>query len=290
MASTYVHVIMTGIISLIPDANTPPKSWNVRLQDAQMDPKFPHVPSIVVEHGNVSSATAPDRSNMDGTLDAWLLEDGEINVKSTILSAAITSSRPLPYVLSIEDGCGGVANCPIAKTYNGVSMLVTQGSLEATELEDSMWQWDVLKAPPVWIAEEVCWRFEIDGPELELWLPYKTGQLKLKIVAPTGGTPTRGGDIELRLQNTMDMDIFPMFGPVPKPIDEHAAIYYDQASANPRQAPVLTGYNPTGTAPMLPQHMHRLTDVKIGSKPAMAMQLAPLLSLRVNCPPAQWNG
>jgi hypothetical protein len=286
MASTHVHVILTGLISLIPRS----RGWIVRLQDARNDTEHPHVPSIVVERGNLSSppTAKPYKCNGDGTLDAWLLGNGKIEVKSTINSGAIYSSRPLPYVLKIEEGCGGVANCPIVKAYNGVRMQVTKGSLEATKLEDGVWQWGVSKNRPVWIAEEVCWHFEIDGSVLELWLPHKTGKLKLKVGAPQGGKPTKGGDIELRLQNTLEEDIFPRFGNKTDS-DPHAPMFFYQASAKPRQEPALKRSR-GGRAPKLPHYMHRLTSANIGSKPPMAMQLSPPVSLRVNCPPAQWNG
>lgn len=285
MASTHVHVILSGIVSLIPDTNTPPKSWTVRLHDARSHPHHAHVPSIVVEHDNSSSSSAPDRSQKSpsGTLlDAWFLDNGVIKVNSTILSLAISSPYPLPFVLTIEGACGGVADCPIAKTYDGVTARVEQGSLETTELEPEQWQWKASSAAPVWIAEEVCWHFEIDGTTLELELPHKGTTLKLNINAPTGGTPTKGGDIELRLQNMREQDVFPIFGTKPS-IDPHSGLYFDQSTAQPSPIPVLEQATPTGTQPALPDHMHRLTDTKIGT-------IDPGPSLRVNCPPAQWKG
>jgi len=281
----YVHVILSGIVSLIPDANNPPKSWTIRLHDERGNHDHPHVPSIVVEDDNVLSEREPDCTEElpDGTLlDAWLLDNGLIKVNSSIISSAISSPRLLAYVLPIEGGCGGVSNCPIAKPFPGVRLPVDRGSLEATEFEVDQWEWVVTPGLPGWVAEEVCWHFEIDGTELEIELPYRNTPLTLNISAPDGGQPGQGGDIELRLQNTMRKDVFPIIGAEPKPDpDPHVHLYFDEASANPSQTPVLRKHPPIGNKPPLPSHNHRMTDSKIGTK---------FHGLRVNCPPALWKG
>ena len=274
---TDVHVILTGIVSLIPDPAT--NAWKIRLHDERSTPMhmMDHYPSILVDRADLASPPSPDCSKTlpSGTvLYAWKLSNGDINIKSTFNSPAITLTPP-PLLLSIEKGCtaaGGGPQCPITKPFPKVEMKAAFGSLTATELEDDMWQWNTL--PADWIAQEVCWNFMIDGTELEIDLPYNVTTLTLKIVAPPNG------NIELRLQNTLDTDIFPTKPPIPKPSpNRHTDLYFDESSAPPSPLPVLQSQT-GGNKPVLPHHApHRLTDSNIGTE-----------GLRVNCPPALWNG
>jgi hypothetical protein len=307
--ATKVHVILSGIVSLIPGAGSPPAQWTIRLHDARTHPHHPHFPSLVAEKDFATTATPYDRNKAyaGGELYGWWMENGPITIKSTIVSGVISVPSPLPYVLSMQDGCSGVASCPIAKAYDGVYLNVANGSIQATELEGGMWQWDPSAKPAAWIAEEVCWEFEIKESELSLSVAHSSGTLDLRLSPPSVGVPGQGGDIELRLQNSLKLDIFPIYGPGKPTTDPHASLYFSESSAAPGSIPDLRQYKPSGSVPKLPNHYHRLTDTTIGTRiaahaaapresRAAAEKMVEMIlakgkpTLRVNCPPAQWAG
>jgi hypothetical protein len=298
MAITHVHVIFSGIVSLIPHPaqGGMPAGWTIRLQDARSHHMHPHKPSVVAEiHGGLTTPSrGPDTTQQysDGThLGAWLLANGSIQIMSKITSAAITSVDPLPNVLAISNACGTSKPCSLAQgNYPGVDLEVTKGNVEATELERGMWKFHSNKAKPQWIAEEVCWSFDIDGTELQLSLPDSRGKrLTLAIRAPGNS------DIELRLQNTLGVDVFPSKG-IKSSTDAHAQLYFLQSAKKPKSPPMLESYPKVGVEPTLSNHRHRLCDEVIGSKTPVPLAkrkrgVKPnFLTLRINCPPAQWSG
>jgi len=277
---TYVHIILTGLVSLIPHPAT--NTWEVRLHDERSTPmhKMDHYPSIVVDHADLTLAPCPEEwrklpNPAHTVLDGWRLSNGDINIKNSIKPVSPSS---LLSVLSIEHGCtaaGGSSQCPIAKSFGGPSIKnpVAFGSLVTTEFESDMWQWNA--SAPEWIAEELCWNFEIDETELDIEFFHDGNKVELKLVAPAGG------NIELRLQNTLHDDIFPLIGTGKPSYDPHVGLYFDESSDPPSPIPTLqkqTG----GNKPALPVHApHRLTDSEIGTR---------FDGLRVNCPPALWKG
>lgn len=276
---TVVHVIFTGIVSLIPQDG----SYLVRLQDASMAHE-PHFASLLAEEPNVIARASPEvtaHQVVGPKLAAWRIPNGTIRVENRILDDVL--AHDLGNVLEIADACPG-DRCGVAKrSYDGVELYIDRGTLTATALESHPWRWKSESADRSrFIAEEICWTFRISGRTLKLSLPDgKGGATSLHLKAPKDG-----GDIELRLQNVPKIDFIPTIGAGIPDEDHHAAMYFLQSVWPPEFAPPLIA-GPRQPIPR--QHPnHRLTGHEIARRVRLSTSLEK--SIRVNCPPALWQG
>jgi hypothetical protein len=287
MAMTLVHVILSGIVSLIPQ---PDGSFSIRLQDARS--AHGHFPTLLLESKNVIAAPKADfRSSPKHPLyQAWLIDNGELIVARPPKPPLDASG--LANVLRIADACPG-ENCGIAKSTlpTGVEITARGGLLATTGLEPYRYHFtneDVSKARR--IAEEVCWTFEIP-----------TSVLVLSVPIPQEGTKTfrikaqPGEDIEIRLQNAPMIDAIPQPGPGIPALDTHVNMYFELSANPPRSAIYLRPV----VAPPLPIHeSHRLAGRQIVRSLRQSPEsLKPTPSwyeydklVRVDCPPALWEG
>jgi hypothetical protein len=283
LSTTRAHVIVSGIVSLVPSevGGGIPASWTIRLQDAQ---HHQHFPSIVADLNDLRGAGNPPPAEtqalQDGTtLAGWYLGKGEVEV-STISQSTLTirSPQPLPNVLHIASG---FAKGQAARTHSDytkdVWLKVGQGRLSATQIDSQQWRW-FLSAngrmePALWIADEVCWSFEVEGSVLTVEHEGWT----LQVGAP------RGGEIELRLQNMLKQDLFPRPGQA-RANDYHAQMYFDLSQSPPNLRPYLASKKAKG-APA-GDHTHRLAGQALAAD--FPEEIEP--GVRVNCPPAGWAG
>lgn len=204
MAGTIVHVILSGIVSLVPQNGD---RYLIRLQDARTSTStHEHFPSIVVEKGRLVSTNIlqPDAAKPPGPNPRYLAykiaANGELKITGS--PSGGVDATGLHDVLRISDACLPSRDCGVKKkTFLGVTMEVDGGSLHTAGLEPYRWRFSnepTSKARR--IAEEICWTFEIAASPLVLTLP--DGKT-ISIDAPPGE------DIEMRLQNVPDADLIP---------------------------------------------------------------------------------
>ena len=282
--TTTVHVIVSGIVSLIPRGAN---GWRIRLQDARGHSHHPHVASLVAELP-VTGPTPDDTiDQLHGRpmLGGWFpLTPGPITVGSTLAAGNPTIPQGAPYfALRILDGYPatdpqrGIANA----TFAGVDLDIRLGYLDTTALNPQRWKWKRNGAPRVdWNADEVCWKFTIEGTELRLTIPYKDANTSFVFAPPTANAP-----IELRLQNLLERDLFPRL-PVLEDEDDHPTLYFEQGKPGPSAADGLES-PPESPPPQPPidDHGHRLAAQEI-----VKHLEDPGPGLRVNCPPGAWEG
>ena len=281
--ATPVHVLITGIASVIPPGSSGAEHL-VRLQDARGASHHAHFPSILTVRQKIEFATnppPPDDSLVltDGLeVAAWKIPaNGDITVATPPLDGTLQTS--LPYVLRIAKGCGGKPNC--AKPNMGgarrhVDLRLTGGFLTTTNLTHQMWFFENESPPdPRWLAQELCWSFNIREPELKLVLP-GLGTVTVKRLQ-------NDEPIELRLQNTLGSDLIPS-KPQQASEDEHVRLYFDLSSNAPGSRPALKALIPSPPAP--PIHAgHQLDGDSIAQRnPRPSTQ-----AIRINCPPALWD-
>jgi hypothetical protein len=285
--TTIVHVILTGIVSIIPVPQAQGGGYIVRLQDAR-SAAMPHYPSLMAVRATVTGASlsTPDASEMltDGTeVAAWMMpQNGPVTVNSKIRDGAVQID--IPHLLEIAAGCKGVAKCAAAKpatTYSNVDLHITQGTLVTTNLTDKNWYFETElanKSRP--LAQELCWTFTIDGSALELDLP----GLGTVTVAPLSS----GRSIELRLQNTLKDDLIP-YPPQTAAKDEHVKLYFELSQAKPTSPPALM--STASTAASCPTHIaHQLDGDGVAELiPEDKVEARDPAAIRINCPPALWK-
>src|SRR5687768_2063588 len=282
MSGTAVHVILTGIVSLIPsDAG-----YVVRLQDASTAAHEPHFATLVAEYSNVRTTLSPQvvaAQEAGPEVAAWRLPQGRLRVLSQILDTRLATS--LDSVLRVGDACNG-GSCGTAKRHaDGLEFLVRRGVLATTAIEPQTWHWQTESPRRAReIAEEVCWTFRI--PDRTLVLSIEAGDRKstrLSITAP------EGADIELRLQNVPELDFLPRWSAdASHDRDPHAALYFLQSVDPPQELPVLiAGPESRHITPF----NHRLAGRALGGRLSANQAVKGLeKTIRINCPPALWDG
>jgi hypothetical protein len=286
MTSTIVHVILSGIISLIPQRDG---TFLIRLQDARRE--HAHFPSLLVESRNALAAPPADvqSDEKNPRYLAWLLGNGQITMKGVPDTPLDTSA--LTNVLRISDACPG-ENCSTAKASfpTGVEIVARGGSLSVTGLEPYRYAFtNESESRMRWIAEEICWTFEIPTSFLTISVPTpQRGVKQFRIAARSGE------DIEIRLQNSLLNDIIPTSQANTPLLDTHVNMYFE-LSKYPPLAPVYL--RPEVEPPMFIHPSHRLAGRQIvrsltqspagmKSTPAVQRNKVP----RLNCPPALWDG
>ena len=302
MATTTVHVILTGIISLIPQQGADGKpGWTVR-----MDAQAPgHEASLVVEEGAVQKSSTPGEKNTtpNGTaLRGWQLDTGTLSFEPQNLSSDVAGG-PLSDVLSVADACDPTKpKCAKAKEVSprpAVAFEVRQGTLQATLLERGSWQFAHTGKPAAYIAEEICWTFEIDqAAPLRVTLRDSTRTVSEFELVP----PPNQQTIELRLQNLLPADRFPKLEE-DRTEDEHVDLYFDHSEDRPGHPVKLVRVPPDDTTrPVVKNHpAHRLSSEALltpapaptpspTAPPSRAGRDVALMGPRVNCPPLQWTG
>jgi hypothetical protein len=224
MAGTIVHVILTGIVSLVPlDGG---KSYLVRLQDTpNLQPNERHYPSIVVETDRLACTTIPLpdawKPEVNPRYLAYKIANGELKITGSPSGGVDVTG--LHDVLRVSDACPSGRECGVnKKTFPEVWVKVEGGALHTASLEPYRWHFSNEHESKVRrIAEEICWTFEIDADQLLLALP---GGKTLSVNAPPGG------DIEVRLQNVPKGDLIPTPETVkPTGPDPHIPLYFKQS-------------------------------------------------------------
>lgn len=295
-----VHVIMSGIVSLIPRGT----GCLIRLQDARNPGGgsghhghgghlIDHVPAVVAELPLVYWPAAKQpyvTAKQVGarSLAGWILD---YNRPVTVAVENHVDGPPLELksdkLLRIASACPG-GNCARPRPGpRGVELSADRGFIEASSLEPIRWRW---RGTPDFadIAEEVCWSFWIEEPPLTLELPEANGgSWKLQVDAPGDG-----GDIEVRFQNVPRDEIIPGFvnasagASTNMEEDHHAALYFEESTAPPQPVPILESDKSKPQAP-LPPSGHRLEGRRIADR-VVSSAVSPQ-TIRVNCPPALWE-
>jgi hypothetical protein len=298
-----VHVIISGIVSIIPGSD----KVVIRLQDARTTAGGhhgghleAHFPSVVAELPLVhwDGAHKPDvtaRQNGARSLAGWRLDyeaPAAIEVKNGKLGPGPSLDRSS--LLPIAAACPGKTCARAKASPRGMELVADRGFLAASSLEPKRWRWQGTTTDQLDIAEEVCWSFWIEDPPLVLVLPSGAGKTWSLEIDPPGD----GGDIEVRIQNVPEADIIPGFiaaDAVPADTaatasldeDHHAALYFEESLSAPKPPPILQS---DGTPPEqpLPPSGHRLEGRRIAER--VSASGIGILSIRVNCPPALWEG
>ncbi len=283
LAGTVVHIILTGIVSLIPQN----RGYLIRLQDASAA-HVPHFACFLAEQPNVTTPVSPivtAHQESGPTLAAWRIPNGSIKIENRILDNDLASD--LRYVLRIADACPD-KECGVAKShYQGTELYIGQGALSATALESYRGRWENEPADRLRsVAGEVCWTFRISEGVLRLSLPDGRGG----VTSVSVKAPESGGDIELVLQNVPENDFIPTsISEVPGE-DRHAKLYFLQSASPLEIAPSLV----SGPQPGPLQHPnHRLDGREIARRVSGLLWSSAEETKRIggsNCPPALWQG
>ena len=305
---TIVHVIITGIVSLIPVPQANGGGYIVRLQDAR-GAGAEHHPSLMVARESISGRSLP-RPRASEILDdgeglevaAWTMpQNGLIRVVNKIRDGAVETD--MPHVLEIEHGCGKVKDCPVPKPANAyahVDLRITQGTIVTTNATDEEWRFDnEAESAQRPLAQELCWTFTIDESVLDLELP----GIGTVAIAPLQTSRA----IELRLQNTLLADLIPSKSLVPPEEDHHVELYF-QLSKNPPEPPRYLVSKKEAESVTLPPHpVHELDGDAVAARrePFTEDQVecdcegeehadpdahaGGLSAIRINCPPALWK-
>jgi hypothetical protein len=299
-----VHVIFSGIVSLIPYGDG---TFLVRLQDGS-GWGHPHFPNLVAPIDLVTATPAPNKTvtltdTAKTVMAAWRISNGTISIDSTIQDS--TFQQDLRATLKIVDGAPGCGEAKRPK--RDVEVDVRKGSLMTTALTPEAWFYDHKTAADAAVLDhEICWSFKIAAAPLKMTFP-GIGPISLRQL---GTNP-----IELRLQNTPPGDYFPQL-PKPQATDDHIRHYFEQCTCpRPPMNRYLKVYLGAVSMPGLPKHTtHALDGFKLAllyprrwsplqafrawqQRRLLAAELAATghpgtlqpANPRLNCPPAVWE-
>lgn len=316
--ATTVHVILSGIVSLVP--NPKDGGYLVRMQQDTREVRQQHerhFPSILAEKRRVSTQLpfAAEKPKNNAVYRAWKIENGTLEIKNAITSAPLV--RALNDVLKIANACPkDKPKCVISKSkgdFEGVELAVRRGELKTIGHEPYDWYFEEHGAENASRpAEEVVWTFKILDPPLRLWiLNGKNDPVPFTVDAPTGK------DIEIRLQNVPYQDLIPTPEDSPPKEDAHVDLYFEHSIDPPKTRPVkLLRKNDEPQYDRLPLYRlagRRIVEALAGplaetasagvpiehTAPGMAERAGSATRrkkkidprvVRVNCPPAVWEG
>jgi len=219
---------------------------------------------------------------------AWLIGNGPLLVKGAPDPPLDISA--LTNVLRISDACPG-ENCGTAEATfpAAVEIAARGGSLSTTGLEPYRYYFTNESGGRARrIAEEVCWTFQIPASVLVISIPTPQGGIRQFRI---GARP--GEDIEIRLQNSLLIDVIPTSQANTPLLDTHINMYFE-LSKSPPHTPIYL--EPEVAPPIFIHPSHRLSGQRIVRSLAQWPNRSVSAALqqdkvpRLNCPPALWEG
>ncbi|HET9766687.1 MAG TPA: hypothetical protein VFS60_07560 [Thermoanaerobaculia bacterium] len=304
MDLTRVHVIVSGIVSLIPIKD---KGWCIRLQDARTvsDGLEPHQATILADAALASvrdkdgAVRAPDKS--DGRLAVWKVGYGPIEVLTPPAGPKLAHDAKIHNLLRIADAFGDSTKAVANSAYPAADLTVSTGVIASTGMEPKSWRYKGAEEEKAqWIAEEACWGFGVTNAQRQVQLRFQDLDDKDKKWTLTVEHPKEGGPIELRLQNVPYEDSIPTFEGCHRghhsvtaayETDKHTALYFKQCPNSPGVGPELVSDGNPKAKPSIDTHQHRLAARKIATdRRPVGVKAEEFRSIRINCPPAVWYG